>query len=172
MTKKSQKAPTKLELKKRAIEALQDRGGRVTPDAVIEAARDKSSVLHDEFEWDQAKAAYAHWVETARRLIREVRFIVVLEDVRIAAPYYTADPGTDEAAYIPTARLAKKHAAARAALADELARIRGAVNRARTLASVFGLSSHFDRLLDASLEIERVMASDESVASLQPAMQQ
>src|SRR4051794_38416660 len=104
---------SKLERKKREIEACQDGRGRVTPDAVIEAAKNPKSALHGEFEWDVTKAAYQHWTDTARRLIREVRLVVTYEDIRIAAPYYIADPGTDESSYIQTSKIAGKHAAAK-----------------------------------------------------------
>jgi hypothetical protein len=38
-------------------------------DVVSWARKHKSSALHGQFEWDQRRAAHAHWLDTARRLI-------------------------------------------------------------------------------------------------------
>jgi hypothetical protein len=161
MTKKAEKEkkPTKIELKKQAIAACKDARGRVTTAAVIEAARDSSSVLHAEFEWDLEKAAYQSWTETARRLIREVQLIVDYQDVRVVAPYYVSDQSKDEPAYVETSKIARKHAFAQRALSDELARIKGAVNRGMALSAAFGLVSNFERMLDAVIETERLFSS-------------
>lgn len=50
-----------------------DGGGRLTPDAVVEAARNARSALHRHFEWDDAKAASAYRLEQAREIIRVIR---------------------------------------------------------------------------------------------------
>lgn len=161
MTAKKKTAEiTKMELKKRAIAACKDNKGRVTPDAVIEAAKDPTSVLHGEFEWDVNKAAYKSWTDTARRLIREVQLIVQYQDVRVVAPYYIPDAGVDESSYVETSKIANKHAAAKRALSDEIARIKGAIHRGRNLATVFGLVSNFDRMLDLAIEAERLFESN------------
>lgn len=47
-------------------------GGRLTPEAVVEAAKDPDSPLHGEFEWDKAKAAHQHWLHQARMLIADL----------------------------------------------------------------------------------------------------
>jgi len=173
MVAKKSPEETKAGLKKRAIEACADRKGRVTPDAVIEAAKNPKSILHKEFEWDVDKAAHAHWTDTARRLIREVRLIVQYDDVKIVAPYYIADAGTDESAYVPTSKVADRHAAAQRALVDELARIKGAIHRATSLAAVFGLTSNFERMLDLAIETERTFSASEEIApTTQPQLAQ
>lgn len=50
--------------------------GLLTPRLIVEAARPHNSVLHREFEWNQAKAADAFRLEQARALIK----IVVMVD--------------------------------------------------------------------------------------------
>lgn len=47
--------------------------GRLTPKAVVEAARSNRHVLHKHFEWDDAKAAEAHRLDQARAIIRAIR---------------------------------------------------------------------------------------------------
>lgn len=39
------------------------------PDVVAYAKKNRKSALHKQFQWDVGKAAYEHWLTTARRLI-------------------------------------------------------------------------------------------------------
>lgn len=47
-------------------------GGVLKPEAVVDAARDEQSPLHDSFEWDDSKAAQSHRLWQARQLISVV----------------------------------------------------------------------------------------------------
>lgn len=51
----------------------QDGGGRLTPPAVVEAARNARSPLHRHFEWDDAKAAQSYRLDQARAIIGVIR---------------------------------------------------------------------------------------------------
>jgi len=88
--------------------------GRLTPDVVIEDARGKHSPLHSEFDWDVNRAAYATWVETARTLIRSVRYEVTTEVheakavmVSTGLPAFVRDPGVahEKQGYISVMRV-------------------------------------------------------------------
>lgn len=48
-------------------------GGQMIPQKVVDEAKRKQSPLHKFFEWDVQTAAEAHWLDTARSLIRIVR---------------------------------------------------------------------------------------------------
>lgn len=52
-------------------------GGKLTPGAVVEAAKSSRSVLHKHFQWEDASAAHAWRLHQARSLITSVR---VLDD--------------------------------------------------------------------------------------------
>ena len=67
--------------------------GRLTPPAVVEAARNNRHPLHKFFEWDDAVAAESFRLDQARTLIRSVR--IVGEDDAEPAPAYLsiADKG-------------------------------------------------------------------------------
>lgn len=67
--------------------------GRLTPPAVVEAARDTRNPLHKHFEWDDHLAADAYRLDQARTLIRSIR--LVSEDDIEAAPAFlsVADKG-------------------------------------------------------------------------------
>lgn len=57
-----------------ALEAIaKANGGRIEPEAVVEAARDPANPIHKHLEWDNDKAAAAHRIEQARGIIRVVR---------------------------------------------------------------------------------------------------
>lgn len=49
--------------------------GRLTPPAVVEAARDTRNPLHKHFEWNDALAAESFRLEQARMLIRSVALV-------------------------------------------------------------------------------------------------
>lgn len=51
----------------------QEGAGRLTPSAVVEAARSEKSPLHRHFEWDDAKAANSWRLDQAREIIRVIR---------------------------------------------------------------------------------------------------
>lgn len=67
--------------------------GRLTPPAVVDAARDNRHPLHRFFEWDDALAAEGYRLEQARTLIRSVR--IIREDDEEPAPAFLsiADKG-------------------------------------------------------------------------------
>jgi hypothetical protein len=60
------------------IETLRKKlGGSVDADAIVEAARDMSSAMHDAFPWDDEEAAKLHRLEVARRLLRSVTVVMI-----------------------------------------------------------------------------------------------
>lgn len=63
---------------KKFLERLANqKGGILMVDDVIEAAKDKSCVLHHHFEWDDTEAAKAYRKEQARSLIRKCKITLV-----------------------------------------------------------------------------------------------
>lgn len=59
--------------------------GRLTPSAIVEAAKDRRSALHKHFLWDDAKAAQAYREDQARELVRCIRIEGVDSDEPIRA---------------------------------------------------------------------------------------
>lgn len=66
--------------------------GRLTPGAVVDAARPEDSPLHKLFEWDDAKAAEAHRLSQARGLIRCVQVVVESSE---PTPLFVHVPGVE-----------------------------------------------------------------------------
>ena len=65
------------------LEALAEEQGKITPDIVVDDARNENSPLHDFFEWDLEIAARGHWKQQARNLIGSINVIVKVEDRQI-----------------------------------------------------------------------------------------
>jgi len=62
-----------------AIMAVKE-DGVISPEKVVDAARPKTSPLHDYFIWDDGEAARQYRLEQARRLIRVVVDVIELPD--------------------------------------------------------------------------------------------
>lgn len=125
-------------------------GGILTPEAVVEDAKSKSSPLHDKFTWDIKKAAYAHWLDQARALIRTVRYEHRTETRVISAVAYVRNPESEpgEQGYVHTKKLRSDVDLSREAVAYEFARALAALNRAREIAVVLEIDGDIDKLID------------------------
>src|SRR5512136_653723 len=87
-------------IKDRLRELEIQNSGLLTPDIVLKDAQDPTSVLHEEFEWDDAKAAHSYRVDQARELIRSVRYVEVTTKMELSSPNYvsvTVPPGNQRA---------------------------------------------------------------------------
>lgn len=79
------------ELEKLGTEAL------LTPETVVEAARNPRSPLHSQFEWDDGVAGEAYRIQQARALIKRVRVDVVRADQTVIyAPVFVRSPDGGE----------------------------------------------------------------------------
>jgi hypothetical protein len=150
----------------RIIELTQrDPSERVTPEAVVDDARDPTSPLHDLFEWDDAVAAHNFRLQVARRIIRTVRIVSNLTESTVKVVRYVRDPrcASDRQGYVSTATLRTREDLAREALANETGRVLACVARLRDVAEALGLSEEVNAVLVAA-EMLRVRAGvDEPV---------
>ena len=139
-------------------EALQqlERGGRLTPAQVVEAARDESSPLHTHFEWDDSAAAESFSIDQARRLIRSVQVVVTYETHEYVIPRYLRDTAAppDRQGYVSAQRLTKEPENAQALLRYEFSRAGAHVNRAVSIAEAVGLAPEARRI---AASIERLL---------------
>lgn len=77
------------------LERIEEKRGSLTPEIVVEESRDENAVLHNIFEWDDAKAADNYRREQARKLLGNIT--VEIEDsemavsVRLYVNTYTSD---------------------------------------------------------------------------------
>ncbi len=137
------------------VQSIENRKGQITPDQVIEAAKNESSALHGFFIWDNSEAARLYRVDQARDLIRRVRIVVTTNARPIYVPRYVHDPMTTpkESQYINILRVPTK--SKMGVVKDEVARIKG--NLERTIPIVDAMNGDIPttvvKNLKASLEL-------------------
>lgn len=137
-------------------------GGRLTPNAVLEDAKDPDSPLHDSFEWDDEKAAHAHRIEQARALITSVRVVQRTDKTAVRAVFYVRDPSAenDEQGYVSTTTLRSDADSARAAIVAEFSRVADMLRRAREIAKALECEDEVESLVRSVVDLrDRVQAS-------------
>jgi len=124
-------------------------GGILTPEAVVEDARDPDSPLHGEFNWDDASAAHQHRLDQARALIRSVRVTVRNETKILSTIRYVRNPDAEpkEAGYVRTVDLQTDRDRALAAIQTELGRVEAYIVRVSSLATALGLDEEVKAFL-------------------------
>lgn len=149
----------KIEVKK-ALEAIYERDGAVSPQAVLDAAKPKNSPLHKLFDWDDAAAAEAHRLNQARQLIRvavvmlpqiansPVRQFVSLSSLR----------KTGGASYLATVDVMADEAQAAQALADAVTALQSLQKRFRYLPQLAPVWDALAQLTSDDLESQDVAA--------------
>lgn len=81
-------------------------GGIIQALDVVAAARDESSVLHDQFDWDDEEAAEKWRLMQARRILRVHWRELKLGDATLTLQLYTSThPVTGDSGYIETVKL-------------------------------------------------------------------
>jgi hypothetical protein len=142
---------------KQAIEATAIRGSLI-PDRVVTAASEPTNPLHSLFEWDNRKAAHQHRLDTARELIRSIRY----SGTTLKSVSYVHDPRTREQAYVPLSRAAKNKKLSQQIIEAEISRCQGAIHRAREVAAVLNLTEDLDDLLRDLVILRRKVTQDEA----------
>lgn len=151
-------------IRKRLAELEKTGGGRLTPQAVVEDAKKPSSPLHDEFQWDVKKAAYAYWIDQARTLITSVYYVHKTEQSTVTAVLYHRDPNAagNEQGYVSVPTLRSDEDSARAALVDAFRSVGDMLRRAQQIAIVLGLEGEIVTLLDGVTELRQRISEQPS----------
>lgn len=138
--------------------------GRLTPERVLDDAKRPESPLHKHFQWDDQKAAEQHRLDQARDLIRTVKITVVVNEVRIKAPYYIPDPSKNgrEQGYTNISTLRDDPASARQALILECERAAATLKRARLIAMALSLEDQIDNVLMHVAGLKAQLANSEN----------
>jgi len=144
----------------KAVRELEKIDGSIVPEDVVQVARDPKHVLHNLFEWDDKKAANAHRLDQARRLIREVRIVYrEPESDMTPIPVYVRDPGSksNHAQYKSVMQVASEFDCIQTSMLAEFRRCRAHVRRSVGLAEywqvradeVYQLAGALDTLIAA-----------------------
>lgn len=142
-------------------------GGELQPEAVVEAARDAASPLHDSFEWNDSDAAARYRLHQARHLIRAaVTYERVAPDRLVPCRVFvslTDDRGKDRAGYRLMATVLSDDERRRQLLIDakdEMGRFSAKYRTLQELAGVFSAMDRASDLIDAAEhEDQRAAAS-------------
>jgi hypothetical protein len=128
---------------------LEDEAGRLTPEHVVEAARNPESPLHQEFTWNNDAAAENWRLHQARHLVRTLLVTVVTSTTVLSIPAYLRDPTLPkrQQGYINTARVDRGTQEAREIVRTELARTLGNLQRASAIGSVLGLDDEIGQVI-------------------------
>lgn len=143
------------------VHALTGADGVVTPDALVDDARDESSPLHSLFEWDDATAAERHRIDTARSIIRSVTYHVTYNRFTVAVPAYVHIGRSRERGYVRTDEVSERPDDALDTLRDEAARVLGMVERAQRVALGLGVAGVFDAVVREARLAQMRMAGPE-----------
>ena len=141
----------------RALAALENDDGVITPEAVVAAAAPPDSALHGYFTWDDAKAAHAHRLDQARTLIRSVKVEFRIDRKVVRSVAYVRDPQADagEQGYRSVAELRRVPDEARNAVVAAFAAAAAHLRRARELADALGQQVEIDDTVQGIIDLRR-----------------
>jgi hypothetical protein len=125
-------------------------GGRLTPTKVLLDAKNKTSPMHQQFEWTDSKAAQLHRLWQARNLIKTVKLEIRTEHRIITTVRYVRDPEADakEQGYVDVVTLRDNKTLAYEALTDELKRASVLMDRALDLSYALNLDSAASEIIE------------------------
>lgn len=158
------KAPTQQVVE--VLTQLKKEHGTLTPEDVIEHAKDPTSVLHEYFTWDPEKALEKNLLAEARTLIRSVKIEITIEEHTIQAPKYLRDvrQGHNQG-YNDVVSIRKDVDRAKETLVLEVERALNALKRAERVSLALNLGSnlavpieHVEAILDTLKEALKVAA--------------
>jgi hypothetical protein len=132
------------------VQSIENKKGQITPDQVIEAAKNESSVLHKFFVWDDSEAATLYRRDQARDLIRRVKVEVPTVHYPMNVVRYVHDPTAtpDVSLYQNILRIPPKSKIS--VVKDEVARIKG--NLERTIPIVIAMNGNIPPTVLTNLE--------------------
>jgi hypothetical protein len=140
------------------LRGLADTAGHIDPRRVVDEAKNPANPLFDEFDWDVEAAAEAHWLETARSLIRFVKLEVTIQRQTVVAPYYIVDPLRPPRSrrYLELSRAAHDITIAQQVMTSELERIASQIRRAQEICRVLGMSDELEALLSDITQLKTI----------------
>lgn len=80
------------------FEQIKQKSGKLTPETVVQNAKNKKSILHELFEWDNTIAGEKYRLQQARTIINNVEVVTVSNGEQIEIPNYeivTTDEGRE-----------------------------------------------------------------------------
>lgn len=141
--------PSQKVIQEEVMRLVNQNDGVVTPEEIVEVARNPKHPLHDAFEWDDSIAAEKWRLDQARVLIRTVQVVITVRDIEITGQGLIRDPraeGKDQG-YVLVERIRSNAEQAQRAMENELIRVSSSAARAREIAFGLGLQSEIEAKL-------------------------
>lgn len=137
------------------MDRLYRKHGTLTPEVVVQAAKNAKSPMHECFEWDDSAAGKAWREEQARSLIRSVRVEITTDTITVSAVAYVRDPNaaSEEQGYVSVEQLQGNRRDACAVIVYECDRVLGMLERVRRLAFALGLTTEAEKALSGVAEL-------------------
>lgn len=135
---------------KELMSIRESNNGSLTPEAVVEASKDESSLLHQVFEWDNEKAAVKWRIEQAKLLIRNITVTVTTEkrEVRYRAVVNIIMPETNERVYQPLQEVIADRSAYNALLQQAKDEAQDYLDRYSQLSELNGIKREMLKLIN------------------------
>lgn len=137
------------------LASLEDERGRLTPEEVIEAARDPESPGHVYFDWDDSTAAHK-WRLTQARNILSVRVVIQTSNASFKAPRYVHDPsvGPAQQMYVSTRHARTDDELKRDIIYNEMVRIESLLERVMTLSAYFNVQDEVQGVVNTVRQLQ------------------
>jgi hypothetical protein len=148
--------------KEAAIKAL-ERGGKVNPLDLIQAARSPDHPCHNDFTWDIQAAAEERWRDQARAMIRQCKFEVVYEDITTPVVQYVPS-GDDETVFLSLPKI-RSSSKVSLVLSAELRMLHGLASR------VYGIALSKQNIVGTSV-VSELEAIKNQLAALKESMEE
>lgn len=150
-TEQQREAPD--ELQQRIVDeiaALEDEFGRVTPELVLDRARDPQTALHTQFTWSDEVAAHSFRLDQARTVIRSVKYEVTVNRQTVLTTRYVHDVALEprEQGYRDVRRV-DEASLSDATIEAEVKRVQALFERGLGIAAMLGRETEFRRQVRA-----------------------
>lgn len=135
---------------KAALAEIETKLGTLTPEVVVDAAKDPDSILHEYFEWDNKVAGAAYRIGQARALMAHAaRVKITYENRTFAVPAYVRDPRlpVNEPGYVSINRVSRDEDLSRQVCLREFEMAGTHLKRARDISTALGLAEEFQDML-------------------------
>jgi hypothetical protein len=146
------------------LERIRKAKGLLTPEAVIEEAKKKSSPLHEEFEWNDSLAAERYRLVQARTLIRAIT-VIVKDDAPPVSQYVHVTVGKTRS-YEPMEVAVQSVDLYHSALEQLEEKLSGAVRAVQELREAAGSSRYRGKLAIIGLVSKALEAAVQGIKKL------
>lgn len=137
-------------IREQALRELEDKYGRVTARALVDAARSTKHPLHNHFVWDNAIAGDKYRLDQARAIIASVRMEVRIGQQTYSSVGYVRDPeAAPHQGYRNVTALRSDRDVAIEALVLETDRVAAIMERALEVACVLELEEEFRSAIES-----------------------